>query len=122
MYLKDNPNKTYRSLNMIHKTKGLVASSLLCTSMLLLSGCSTEHTQFKLYSISTAINEDRKGYYDILDKTTNLFKNREFNITPWLEWNLNILKDAMVNALANIEYLIEKTKLWDKHRDKALNE
>ena len=82
----------------------------------------SKHTQFKLYSISTAINADRKGYYEILDRTTNLFRNREFDITVWLEWNLNILKGAMVNALSNIEYLIQKTKFWDKHRDKALNE
>ncbi len=81
----------------------------------------SEHTQFKLYSISTAINADRKSYYEILDKTTNLFKNREFDITPWLEWNLNILKNAMLSALKNIEFLIKKTKFWDKYRDKSLN-
>ena len=82
----------------------------------------TLDTQFKLYSISTAINNDRKGYYDILDKTTNLFKNRNFDITPWLEWHLNILNSAMINALSNIEYLIQKTKFWDKYRDLALND
>ena len=82
----------------------------------------TLHTQFKLYSISTAINSDRKAYYDVLDKTTNLFKNRNFDITPWLEWHLNILKSAMIDALRNIEYLIEKTKFWDIHRKQPLNE
>jgi len=82
----------------------------------------TLHTQFKLYSISTAINSDRKSYYDILDKTTNLFKNRDFDITSWLEWHLNILKNAMLDALKNIEYLIEKTKFWDIHRNQPLNE
>ncbi len=82
----------------------------------------TTHTQFKLYSISTAINSDRKGYYNILDKTTNLFRNRDFDITPWLEWNLTILKNAMTVALKNIEYLMQKIKFWDRHREKALNE
>ena len=57
------------------------------------------NTEFKLYSISTAINSDRKAYYDILDKTTNLFLNRTFDITPWLIWHLNILKNAMQNAI-----------------------
>jgi len=83
---------------------------------------SSLNTQFKLYSISTAINSNRKGYYNILDNTTNLFKNRDFDITPWLEWHLNILNNAMIDALKNIEYLIEKTKFWDIHRNKALNE
>jgi len=82
----------------------------------------TLHTQFKLYSISTAINSDRKAYYDVLDKTTNLFKNRNFDITSWLEWHLNIFKSAMIDALKNIEYLIEKTKFWDIHRNQPLNE
>ncbi|MEA2048880.1 MAG: Fic family protein [Campylobacterota bacterium] len=79
-------------------------------------------TQFKLYSISTAISNDRKGYYDILDNTTNLIKNRSFDITPWLEWHLKILKSAMMEALKNIEHLIQKTKFWDAHRNNALNE
>jgi|APSaa5957512493_1039668.scaffolds.fasta_scaffold01953_1 Fic family protein len=79
-------------------------------------------TQFKLYSISTAINSDRKGYYDILDSTTSLFKNREFDITPWIEWHLLTLKNAMKSGLKSIEYLVQKTKFWDKYREYALNE
>ena len=83
---------------------------------------STSETQFKLYSISTAINNDRKGYYTILDKTTNLFKNRNFDITPWLQWHLTILNNAMIDALSNLEYLIQKTKFWDKYRELAFND
>jgi len=82
----------------------------------------TTFTQFKLYSISTAINGDRKGYYEILDKTTNLLKNRKFDITPWIEWHLNTLKNAMQSSLKSIEYLVEKTKFWDKYRKYAFNE
>jgi len=82
----------------------------------------TSSTQFKLYSISTAINDDRKGYYDILDKTTNLFLNKKFDLTPWIEWHLNTLNNAMKKALKDIEYLVQKTKFWDNHRKNALNE
>ena len=82
----------------------------------------SSNIDFKLYSISTAINSDRKAYYEILDKTTNLFFNRTFDITPWLIWHLNILKNAMQNALLNIEHLIQKTKFWDIHRNQPLNE
>ena len=82
----------------------------------------TTFTQFKLYSISTAISSDRKAYYDILDRTTNLFKNREFNVTPWIEWHLHTLKSAMQSGLRSIEYLVQKTKFWDKYREYALNE
>lgn len=79
-------------------------------------------TKFKLYSISTAISNDRAGYYTMLDNTTNLFLNKEFDLTPWLMWHLNILNNAMEQALKNIEFLVQKTKFWDTHRKKVLNE
>lgn len=82
----------------------------------------TSTTKFKLYSISTVISNDRIGYYNILDNTTNLFLNRDFDLTPWLMWHLNILNNAMQQALKNIGYLIQKTKFWDYHRKQALNE
>jgi Fic family protein len=82
----------------------------------------TSNTEFKLYSISTAISNDRTGYYKILDKTTNLFLNKEYDLTPWIKWHLTIFNNAMQQALKNIEYLIQKTKFWDIHRKNALNE
>lgn len=82
----------------------------------------TSSTKFKLYSISTAISSDRIGYYTILDNTTNLFLNKEFDLSSWIFWHLNILNNAMQQALKNIEYLIQKTKFWDIHRKQALNE
>ncbi len=82
----------------------------------------TSSTEFKLYSISTAINSNRTGYYDILENTTNLFLNKDFDLTPWLQWHLNILNNAMKQALKNIEYIIAKTKFWDIHRKHPLNE
>jgi len=77
---------------------------------------------FKLYSMSMAINSDRKGYYAILDKTTNLFYNREFDITSWIKWHLDTLNHAMKLSFHDIEILIQKTKFWDRCRDKQLNE
>ena len=82
----------------------------------------TSSTKFKLYSISTAISSDRAGYYTILDNTTNLFLNKDYDLTPWLMWHLSILNNAMQQALKNIEYLVQKTKFWDMHRKQALNE
>jgi len=78
-------------------------------------------TTFKFYSFSTAVNSDRKGYYETLDKTTNLFRNREYDFTLWIAWYLKTLNHAMEMALENIEVVIQKTKFWDKFRDKGLN-
>jgi len=75
----------------------------------------------KLYSISTAINNDRKGYYSVLDRTTNLFFNREYDFTLWIEWHLKTLNQAMEMTLEKINTVIEKTKFWDSCREKPLN-
>ncbi len=88
----------------------------------ILSSSEERHTDFKLYSLSTAIYEQRKAYYDMLDKTTNLLINRDFDFTSWVKWHLEIINQAMINAQKEIEYLVEKTKFWDKHRTDALNE
>jgi Fic family protein len=86
----------------------------------LLSSQSSEQT-FKLYSFSMAVNSDRKGYYTILDRTTNLFMNRDYDFTPWLIWHLKTLNSAMEMSLERIEEVISKTKFWDRCRDKSLN-
>jgi Fic family protein len=88
----------------------------------ILSGSEERHTDFKLYSLSTAIYEQRKAYYVMLDKTTNLFINRDFDFTSWVKWHLEIINQAMIDAQEEIEYLVEKTKFWDKHRTDSLNE
>lgn len=76
---------------------------------------------FKLYSLSTAINNKRTEYYAMLDKTTNLFINRDFDFTAWIRWHLETVKQAMIDAQKDLEYLLEKTRFWDIHRSDALN-
>ncbi len=88
----------------------------------ILSSKANTQTDFKLYSVSTAINNERKAYYATLDRTTNLFINRDFDFTPWLTWHLEIVNQAMTDAQKQIEYVIEKIKFWDRHREDGLNE
>jgi len=88
----------------------------------ILSNSDKLETDFKLYSLSTAINHDRKGYYKILDNTTNLIINRDFDFTPWLNWHLKTINQAMCDAQKQVQYLIEKTKFWDRHREDNLNQ
>lgn len=82
--------------------------------------CSSE--KFKIYSISKAINQDKKGYYSVLDKTTNLFYNKNFDITLWIQWHLKTLNIALKCAKKDIDFIAKKTKFWDKHRQKTLNQ
>ncbi len=75
----------------------------------------------KYYSLSTAIRKDKKGYYDTLEKSQNLFYNREFDFTKWVLWHTNIVNSAIENSLEQIKVITQKTKFWDKAREYPLN-
>ncbi|MCK5293388.1 MAG: Fic family protein [Arcobacteraceae bacterium] len=72
----------------------------------------------KMYSISNAIKNDKKTYYDILEKVSLC----NMDITIWLEWFLNTLLTALKTSKANIGYVLQKTTFWDKHNQTILNE
>ncbi len=76
----------------------------------------------KYYSLSTAIRQDKKGYYDTLEKSQNLFYNRAFEFTKWVLWHTNMIHSAIEISLEQIEIITQKTKFWDRARDYTLNE
>jgi len=76
----------------------------------------------KYYSLSTAIRQERKGYYEVLEKSQNLFYNREFDFTKWIAWHINIIDSAINISLEQIKTITQKTKFWDKAREIPLNE
>ena len=85
------------------------------------SGCETNFPRKeaqKMYSISNAIKNDKKAYYDILEKVSMC----NMDITIWLEWFLNTLLTALKTSKDNIGYVLQKTTFWDKHNQTILNE
>jgi len=76
----------------------------------------------KYYSLSTAIRQDKKGYYDTLEKSQNLFYNRTFEFTKWVLWHTSMIKSAIDISLEQIEIITQKTKFWDRAREYTLNE
>lgn len=60
----------------------------------------------RFYSMSTQINADKKSYYQILEKS----QKSTLDITPWLVWFLNCLKQAITNSEGII------TKVSAKHQ------
>ena len=77
----------------------------------------------RLYSMSSVINDDRKGYYKALEYTTGYIKKEDnfLDITFWCEWFLQTLYKALIDAKDRLNFIIIKTKFWDKNRDKNLN-
>ena len=76
----------------------------------------------KIYTMSKSIYEDRKGYYEALDKTTGRFsKDDSMDITYWMEWFFKTLHHSLEDAFKHLNYIIEKMKFWDAHREDGLN-
>lgn len=76
----------------------------------------------KIYSISKAIYEDKKSYYEVLEQTTGFRKKEDaLDITTWLKFFLNTLLKSLQEAKIGLQYIQQKTKFWDKHRDKEFN-
>jgi len=76
----------------------------------------------RLYSMSNAINRNKKNYYKALERTTGyLQKDDAMDITYWYEWFLTTLLEVLVDAKKSLYYVIEKTKFWDSHSNDNLN-
>jgi Fic family protein len=82
-----------------------------------------EHASFSnIYTMSKSIYEDSMGYYEALDQTTGRFaKDEPLDITCWMVWFFKTLHHAMIDAGKQLNYIIEKTKFWDAHREDDLN-
>ncbi len=72
----------------------------------------------RYYSMSAEINRCKKAYYDILERT----QHGGLDITEWLLWFVNCLKNAILHALELVERTVAKANFWDENRDVAINE
>lgn len=77
----------------------------------------------RLYSMSSAINNDRNGYYHALEKTTGYVhkESNHLDITQWCEWFLTTLFTALIDTKKKLKYIVQKTAFWDKYREFDLN-
>lgn len=80
-------------------------------------------TVSRLYSMSSAINNDRKGYYRALEQTTGYVRKEtnHMNITIWCTWFLSTLDIALTDTKKKLGYIVEKTTFWDKYRNHEFN-
>lgn len=77
----------------------------------------------RLYSMSSAINANRKAYYKALEHTTGYIQKEDnfLDITLWCEWFLQTLYEALLETKTKLNFIVTKTKFWDKKKDKNLN-
>jgi Fic family protein len=77
----------------------------------------SEESSQRFYSLSNQILQERKVYYEILQKT----QFSDGDITEWLTWYLNCLYRALESSAESIKKVLHKTEFWDKHKDTVLN-
>jgi Fic family protein len=73
------------------------------------------------YSISTAIVEDKKRYYDLLEHSQKLIYNKNLEITHWIVWHTDMISKAIEISLQQVQVAIQKANFWDRAREYALN-
>lgn len=72
----------------------------------------------RFYSMSAQIQIKRKQYYEILEDT----QRGDLEISNWLFWFLNCLKDAFLTTDTTLGRVLDKARFWDTHRTTAINE
>ena len=72
----------------------------------------------RFYSMSAQIRVERKGYYEILEKT----QKGNLDITAWLMWYLNCLDRSLNTTDKKLQNVLKKTRFWDAHVKTVINE
>ena len=72
----------------------------------------------RYYSLSSAILNSRKTYYEQLEKT----QKGSIDITGWIAWFLVTLYQAVTASIGKMDRIIKKTDFWNRHANTEINE
>ncbi|MCC9018018.1 Fic family protein [Flavobacterium lipolyticum] len=65
----------------------------------------------RFYSMSTEINNQKKSYYAILERT----QKGDLDITEWILWFLECLKNSILNSSTIVDKVVKKHQFWVKN-------
>ena len=71
----------------------------------------------RFYSLSAQIQRERKGYYEILERT----QKRSMDVTEWLAWFLDMLHGAVDQAQYTLGAVLTKARFWQHWATTPLN-
>ncbi len=71
----------------------------------------------RFYSLSSQILQERKNYYNILEKT----QKGNLDITAWLTWFLECLRKSILASEGILSSIILKAKFWEAHKETLIN-
>lgn len=77
-----------------------------------------ENSGERFYSMSSQILIERKQYYEVLKKV----QHSSGDITEWIDWFLNCLKNAMLTTENLMRKIVQKAEFWKLHEQTSINE
>ncbi len=77
----------------------------------------SEGTPQRFYSLSAQIQQDRKDYYAILERT----QQGDLEVTEWLLWFLACLGRALARAENSLAAVLGKARFWERYASTPMN-
>lgn len=72
----------------------------------------------RFYSLSARIQQERRDYYHILERT----QKGSLDVTPWLKWFLGNLAAAVNTAQHTLDAVLAKARFWQRWATTPMNE
>jgi Fic family protein len=101
------------TLHPFEDGNGRIARAL--TDMIL---AQSDNQSTRFYSMSAQIRNERKQYYDILEKT----QKGGLDVTDWIEWFLNCLLNSLTSSETILGRVIIKHHFWIKNAGRLEND
>ena len=76
-----------------------------------------EKNKFRLYSLSSQINNLRDEYYDVLEKC----QKNDCDITNWIKWFLKIYSQSIDHSESMISHTLKVSQFWKRNQNIELN-
>ncbi len=78
----------------------------------------SEELPHRYYSLSAQVRRERKGYYEILERSLK----GDLDVTPWIHWFLDCLDRALSDAEILLASVLKRAQFWRDHANTLLNE
>ena len=89
-----------------------------------------EHTNLRLFSLSSAFENNRNEYYQQLEShqrcelnnhPNTVDENSPLDLTKWIVWFLSMVEIAAIDAKKEFERVMETTRFWQKNQSTVFN-
>ena len=77
----------------------------------------SERSPQRFYSMSSQIQQERKAYYDVLERS----QKGSLDVTTWIDWFLGCLQRAIQASEGTLQSILTKARFWEAHAGQSIN-